>query len=132
MTGSVTYQLPLHIPQADMLPLLTCLAILFKGNVSYTGLSNDTYFRLDDIHQMGLEGNTTVGREGEASAINPSLWPQSHYYNYGLSPNTDSMTTASVSLLTVLQVEPVSLLTVLLVQPVLLLTVILVQPQSDC
>jgi len=28
------------------------------------------------MQQMGLEGKTTVGREGKASnTINPSLWP---------------------------------------------------------
>jgi hypothetical protein len=88
-------------------PLLTCLAILFKGNVCYPSVSNNTCFRLDDMQQMGLEGNTTVGWEGVASnTINPSLWPQSHYWqcNYSLSPITDSNTRASVPL-TVLLVE---------------------------
>ena len=49
---------------------------------------------------MWLKGNTTADREGEASnTINPSLWPQSHYwqYNYGLSTNTDSITTACLT-----------------------------------
>jgi hypothetical protein len=63
MTGRATYQLSLHIPQADMLPLLTCLAILLKGNACSTCLSNDTCFRLDDIYQMGLEMNTSVEAE---------------------------------------------------------------------
>ena len=46
------------------------------------------------VYQMGQEGNTTVDREGKASnAINPSLWP---------SLITDSISMASVQLLTVL------------------------------
>ena len=59
-------QLSLHIPQDVMLPLLTCLQTLFKGNVCCPSLSNDTCCGLDDILQMWLLGNTTVGREGEA------------------------------------------------------------------
>jgi hypothetical protein len=87
-------QWSLQISQAVVLPLLTCVAILFTQNVCCPSLSNNTCFRLTNKYQMGLEGNTTVGRQEEASnAINHSLQPQCHYWWY-------SITIASVQLLT--------------------------------